>query len=360
MQHRFRCVAVRYCTILDRADYLIDSLLKLVGDACAADSAQNAPARHQQRRIDIEVDVTSIAERLVAIRQYLGESQKGMAKRVGLGAASWQRLELENRAPKGPALSKLEELGFSTRWLLTGEGPMRERDEALEARLNEVTLLLETPERAAELEESRLDAIRAELSALVGRPEVASRYRVAADRILALRFKDSASLARWEAHERGTHDGIDLGIMIAEDRARRPEPAAAPQPLRLIGLAECGLKGWYQGDSMAVTVTRPGDLVDPAAFAVIAIGRSMEPEGIRAGYLCFCSPSTPATEGDAVYIGRRDGKGSIKRFRALGGGWLTLEGWVAEGDAPLAPYTEKVALSEVNRLAPVIYVKRKL
>lgn len=48
-----------------------------------------------------------------------------MAERVGLGAASWKRLELENRAPKGEVLSQLVEMGFSADWLLTGVGQMR-------------------------------------------------------------------------------------------------------------------------------------------------------------------------------------------------------------------------------------------
>ena len=48
-----------------------------------------------------------------------------MAKRVGLGAASWKRLELEGRAPKADVLAQLVEMGFSADWLLTGVGSMR-------------------------------------------------------------------------------------------------------------------------------------------------------------------------------------------------------------------------------------------
>ena len=55
-----------------------------------------------------------------------------MAKRVGLGAASWKRLELEGRAPKADVLAQLVEMGFSADWLLTGAGSMR-RDATSEA-----------------------------------------------------------------------------------------------------------------------------------------------------------------------------------------------------------------------------------
>lgn len=48
-----------------------------------------------------------------------------MSERVGLGAASWKRLELEDRAPKGEVLAQLVEMGVSADWLLTGVGQMR-------------------------------------------------------------------------------------------------------------------------------------------------------------------------------------------------------------------------------------------
>ncbi|MDA8232129.1 MAG: hypothetical protein M0006_12400 [Magnetospirillum sp.] len=48
-----------------------------------------------------------------------------MAKRFDLGANGWQRLELDDRAPKGDLLAQLVEMGFSADWLLTGAGRMR-------------------------------------------------------------------------------------------------------------------------------------------------------------------------------------------------------------------------------------------
>lgn len=67
----------------------------------------------------------SLGGRLKAIRNEVGEDQKTMSRRFGLGETTWQRLELESRAPKGDVLAQLVEMGFSADWLLTGVGSMR-------------------------------------------------------------------------------------------------------------------------------------------------------------------------------------------------------------------------------------------
>lgn len=70
-----------------------------------------------------------IGDRLKDIRKALGYDQKEMSRLFGLGDTTWQRLELEDRAPKGEILARLVEMGFSTDWLLTGIGQMRRSDE---------------------------------------------------------------------------------------------------------------------------------------------------------------------------------------------------------------------------------------
>lgn len=134
--------------------------------------------------------------------------------------------------------------------------------------------------------------------------------------------------------------------------------AAAGVPV--MGLAECGLRGWYQRDLLAVTASRPGDFVDPDGFAVMAVGQSMVPAGILQGQLCFCSPRTAPSAGDAVYVERADGAATIKLYRGTEGEWLVLEGWLDPVDGRREPYTDRLLLATVRRIAPVIYVKRKL
>lgn len=68
--------------------------------------------------------VDAVPERLRAVRAALGETQKSMSARFGLGEGTWQALEIQERLPKGEVLTSLVGLGFSAHWLLTGEGPM--------------------------------------------------------------------------------------------------------------------------------------------------------------------------------------------------------------------------------------------
>lgn len=66
-----------------------------------------------------------VGDRLRSVRGGYGLNQEEMAERVGMGAASWKRLELENRAPKGEVLEQLARDGININWLLTGQGEMR-------------------------------------------------------------------------------------------------------------------------------------------------------------------------------------------------------------------------------------------
>ena len=129
----------------------------------------------------------------------------------------------------------------------------------------------------------------------------------------------------------------------------------------VIGLAECGLKGWYQGALMTVSAARPGDLLDPDAFAVIAIGTSMRPAGICQGFLCFCSPRMAVDKGDRVYIERRDGTATIKKYVCRDETWLYLQGWLDPDESGRQElYSDQVRLDQIARLATIVYVKVKL
>ena len=139
------------------------------------------------------------------------------------------------------------------------------------------------------------------------------------------------------------------------------DAAQASRSIPVIGLAECGLKGWYQNDAMAVRAACPSDLADHDAFAVIAIGSSLVPEGIRPGYLCICSPAARAGAGDAVYVEQADGTASLKIFVADGGGWVELRGYLPPEESGVQMlYTERLRRDRIARLAPVVYVKRRL
>jgi|GEM_PF-1435265 len=69
-----------------------------------------------------------ISQRLATIRKSLGKSQREMAIIVTLSHRGWQVIENGKSIPGGQTLEKLMELGFSSNWILTGQGSMRLND----------------------------------------------------------------------------------------------------------------------------------------------------------------------------------------------------------------------------------------
>lgn len=135
--------------------------------------------------------------------------------------------------------------------------------------------------------------------------------------------------------------------------------AAVMLPLR--GLATCGMKGWFQQGELLTQIPAPADLADDSeAFAVVAQGVSLQPEGIRAGYVCFCSPKLSPKEGDIIYVQDRRGYAAMKVYQGEREGWLHLQGWLpAEGNECQKIYVEQRLKSDLICMAPAIYIKRR-
>jgi phage repressor protein C with HTH and peptisase S24 domain len=191
------------------------------------------------------------------------------------------------------------------------------------------------------------------------------------------------SIGRMLSYERPTKHVVDLAKALAvrpqwlamgegpmeaagdeagEGVAARLEAAIqTTRAIPVIGLAECGLKGWWREEPMAVAAACPADLADPDAFAVIASGRSMEPEGIRPGYLLICSPGARPRTGEVVYVERRGGEASVKVFLRRGGDWIDFKSYLDPDEKGVqTPYNDRIARAEIARLAPVVYIKRRL
>lgn len=126
----------------------------------------------------------------------------------------------------------------------------------------------------------------------------------------------------------------------------------------VIGLASCGLKNWFQGDAMAVEAELR--LEDPEAFAVMAVGESLHPEGVRQGFLCFCSPNSSRRPGDIVFAERADGTAALKRLVSESLEMIVMEGWLPPEGGQQDLYREEIKASYIRRIATVVYVKRKL
>lgn len=73
---------------------------------------------------------TPVAERLVAVREHCGESRDQFAERVGWNASTLGNYEQGKNFPDPEFLTKLQDLGFSLDWVITGHGEMRLGGEA--------------------------------------------------------------------------------------------------------------------------------------------------------------------------------------------------------------------------------------
>ncbi|TNE34430.1 MAG: hypothetical protein EP348_10915 [Alphaproteobacteria bacterium] len=81
----------------------------------------NALERQKQLMGDQE-----ITQRIKEIRDFLGLSQKSMAGIIGCSHQAWQGYEAGNNLPGGRLLQRLNKLGISIDWLLTGRGSLQE------------------------------------------------------------------------------------------------------------------------------------------------------------------------------------------------------------------------------------------
>lgn len=120
----------------------------------------------------------------------------------------------------------------------------------------------------------------------------------------------------------------------------------------VVGLAECGLKGWYKGQPLGLLASVAGG---PEAMAVIAVGDSMVPAGIKPGDLVVCQPGTPRP-GDSVLIELTDGHVAIKSWVAQDGDWVTLRGWLPPQGGLQLPYADKRKADQLRKVRLVTSV----
>lgn len=131
-------------------------------------------------------------------------------------------------------------------------------------------------------------------------------------------------------------------------------------PLPLTGLAECGIQGWYREAHMRAPVAPPQ--VGEGWMAVMAVGDSMIPAGIREGHILYCDPDQPPVVGEPIYVLRADGAASIKMWQGIAeNGFAVLQGWLppdAQGNQ--SSYLDQLAPGQIAKLAPVIYVRLRI
>jgi hypothetical protein len=124
-------------------------------------------------------------------------------------------------------------------------------------------------------------------------------------------------------------------------------------------LAESGQIGWYDATTLAVSATL--ELPDPQAFAVVAQGLSLVPEGVQPGFLCVCSPLLKPLPRDLVHLKRTDGRCTLMVYLKEDAEWLYLQAYLDPDKNNIqAPFQDQLRRSAIDSLAPVVIVKRRL
>lgn len=147
--------------------------------------------------------------------------------------------------------------------------------------------------------------------------------------------------------------GVNINWLLTGKGSR-----AAEQPhhlLPVVGLVACGLKGWYEERKLGLMAEAPGG-APLHSIAVIACGESMIPAGINPGDTVYVDTGRDAESGQIALAELKDGGASIKRLAAIEGDWAVLEGWLPPEDGEQQPYVDRLRLSHIHRLMPVIAV----
>jgi transcriptional regulator with XRE-family HTH domain len=143
----------------------------------------------------------------------------------------------------------------------------------------------------------------------------------------------------------------------AYDRQQEQDHAARALPV--LNLSESGQVGWFDATELAVTTTL--DMHDPKAFAVVAQGLSLVPEGIQPGFLCVCSPLLKPAPRDLVHIRRHDGRCTLMMYLREDAEWLYLQAYLdPDKNGQHTIFHDQLRKSTLTDLATVVLVKRRL
>ena len=133
----------------------------------------------------------------------------------------------------------------------------------------------------------------------------------------------------------------------------------------VMGLAVCGLSDWFNPRPVAVHASVPDD-VGRQAFGVIAVGESMQPQGIEQGFVAICDPDVELMQGDVVYVEQKDPRtgndlASLKKFIKTDDTWIYLKSWLPpDENGEQKSVVSQLSLDIVKRVIPVTLIRRRL
>ena len=165
---------------------------------------------------------------------------------------------------------------------------------------------------------------------------------------------------RVNAHWLFFGEGIKFLDEIFPPVSREMAASGKFKMVEVMGMANCNIKGWFNKSPLAVSAPLPMPDAGDDVFAVLAMGYSMVPAGVRPGHVVFCDPAIPPARDDIVFIERDDGKVSIKKLKDRDNEWVTVEGWLdPDSFGVQKPYHEKINMGGIQRLASVIFIRIK-
>lgn len=176
----------------------------------------------------------------------------------------------------------------------------------------------------------------------------------------------------WERYEKGGSRPNSDVLMALVEQGISPEWLLTGQGAMLadlggrpggtvpvLGMAECGLRGWYQESPTGLYASAPPSVAAAGqGVAVVATGNSMRPAGINPGDMVFCADGPPPQAREAVLVELTDGLLSLKQWGGQRGDWVTLRGWLdADTGAVQMPYGDERRQDQISRIRRVVLVQ---
>ncbi len=152
---------------------------------------------------------------------------------------------------------------------------------------------------------------------------------------------------------------VPLLWLVTGEEPRLTEGGRDTEDLPLYGFGESAQQGWYESVEFGLKTTL--ECADPDSFALAVRDNSLMPMNIKKGQVCIVSPNTHPRTDDIVYVELESGMAALRQYLGQDGEWVNLRGWLdsgEEGEAPV-PVDDRIRVSKITKLAPVIYVKRR-
>lgn len=137
-----------------------------------------------------------------------------------------------------------------------------------------------------------------------------------------------------------------------------PTPGAFDR-IPVIGLAACNVVGWYTPQPIALHAPTPPYENPQNLFAIVAVGQSLIPEGIREGYLLYCDPTLEPHPGELICVHANDGTVTVKKFLSRDEEFIRMQGWNDVKDGVQKVMNIGYANTYVKSVAVVVIVRRR-